>query len=194
LTVGITGGIGSGKTIVCRIFSQLGIPVYNADDEAKKLYGLPEVKQELRKKFGENIFDNNGEADRKKMAELIFNDEKSLKTVNELIHPLVIQRFNKWKEEQEGPYLLKEAAILFESGTNAGCDKIVLVTAPTEIRTRRILQRDHRAKEEVEKIMSKQWPDEKKARLSDFIITNDETQLVIPQVLDIHGKLLKLTN
>jgi dephospho-CoA kinase len=194
LTVGVTGGIGSGKTTVCRIFSQLGIPVYYADDEAKQLYDLPEVKEELRQRFGDAILDKNDDLDKKKMAELIFNDERSLKKMNEFVHPMVIQSFNDWKKKQTAAYILKEAAILFESGTNIDCDKIILVTAPSETRSSRILQRDNRTKEEIEKIMSKQWTDEKKAKQSDFVITNDETQLVIPQVLDIHAKLLKLAS
>jgi dephospho-CoA kinase len=194
ITVGITGGIGSGKTTVCQIFSQLGVPVYYADDEAKKFYDLPEVKEELKKKFGKKIVSPDGGLDKKKMAELIFNDEKSLKEMNEFVHPLVIKRFGEWKVNQKEPYILKEAAILFESRTNKDCDKIILVTAPAEIRISRILDRDNRTKEEVEKIMSKQWTDEKKAELSDFIILNDETKLVIPQVLDIHTKLLKLAS
>jgi dephospho-CoA kinase len=190
--VGITGGIGSGKTTVCNIFSSLGVPIYHADDEAKKLYSLPHLKEELKKRFGAAIINKNGDLDKKKMADLIFNDEKSLKEINTLIHPLVIQHFNEWKEKQESTYIIKEAAILFESGTNKDCDKIILVTAPAETRMQRILQRDNRTREEVEKIMQKQWAEEEKRKLSDFIITNDETQLVIPQVLKIHSELLKL--
>jgi dephospho-CoA kinase len=193
ITVGITGGIGSGKTIVCRIFSELGIAVYNADAEAKQMYNLESVKDELKKKFGETVFDAEGNADKKKIADLIFNDEKALKEVNDLIHPLVLRHFDEWREKQTGPYVLKEAAILFESGSNSDCEKVILVTSPSETRIQRILQRDNRARKEVEQIMLRQWSDEKKIKHSDFIIANDETQLVIPQVLEIHAKLLKLS-
>jgi dephospho-CoA kinase len=194
ITVGITGGIGSGKTIICRIFSVLGVPVYNADHEAKELYSLPAVQKELKKNFGEKLFDKEGNLDKKKMAELIFGDEDSLKQVNAIIHPKVIKHFNEWRKKQSSAYILKEAAILFESGTYKDCDKIILITAPAEMRIRRILQRDERTRKGVEQIIAHQWTDEKKKQLSDFIITNDETKLVIPQVLDIHEKLLKLSS
>jgi dephospho-CoA kinase len=194
MTVGITGGIGSGKTTVCKVFSALEIPVYYADDEARQLYYLPEVKQWLSNAFGHSILDNEGDLDRKKMAAFIFNNEKALNEVNAFIHPMVIRHFKQWKKKQDAPYIIKEAAILFESGTNKDCDKIILVTAPPETRIQRILQRDKRTREEVEKIMEKQWPEEEKRNKSDFVITNDETKLVIPQVLQIHSELLKISN
>jgi dephospho-CoA kinase len=190
MTVGITGGIGSGKTIICQVFSQLGIAVYNADYEAKQMYNLPAVKEELKKKFGKKVLDKDENLDKKKMAELIFNDEKALEEINALIHPLVKQHFNDWKGKQEGEYILKEAAILFESGAYKDCDKIILVTAPAEIRVERVLKRDNRTRKEVEQIMAQQWSDEKRSKHSDFVITNDESQLVIPQVLEIHTKLM----
>lgn len=192
IIVGITGGIGSGKSIICNIFSQLGIPVYNADYEAKQMYALPDVKEELKKKFGGQILDATGHLDKTKMADLIFNDEKALKEINALIHPKVQEHFKEWRKRQASPYVLKEAAILFESGADKDCDKVILVTAPAELRMQRILQRDKRTRKEVEQIMARQWSDEKKIKHSDFIIINDETQLVIPQVLDIHAKLPEL--
>jgi dephospho-CoA kinase len=194
LTIGITGGIGSGKTTICKIFSQLGVPVYNSDNEAKRLYDLPEVKKELTGKFGKEIIDVDGNLDKKKFSKLIFNDEKSLKEVNALIHPMVTERFKEWKTNQTNQYILKEAAILFESGTYKDCDKIILITAPEELRIQRILQRDNISRKEIERIMSWQWSDEKKNAQSDYVIANDETQLVIPQVRDIHAKLLKLNS
>jgi dephospho-CoA kinase len=194
ITVGITGGIGSGKTIVSRIFSELGIAVYNADYEAKQMYNLQNVKEELKNKFGKKILDADNNVDKKKIADLIFNDEKALQQVNALIHPLVFQHFSEWKKKQKGPYVLKEAAILFESGSNNDCDKIIMVSAPAETRIQRILQRDKRTRKEIEQIMARQWSDEQKIKHSDFTIINDETQLVIPQVLDIHAKLLKLAS
>src|SRR4051812_8335299 len=144
MTVGITGGIGSGKTTVCKIFSLLGIPVYNSDDEAKQMYSLPHVKEGLKKKFGNDILDNTGNVNKKKMSDIIFNDENALKEVNALVHPLVLQKFKEWKAKQTASYILKEAAILFESGTYQDCDKIILVTAPAEMRMQRTLQRDNK--------------------------------------------------
>jgi len=191
-TVGITGGIGSGKTTICRIFSELGIAVYNADDEARQMYGMTSVQVELKKLFGEKIFRANGDLDKKKLADLIFNDEKALKEVNILIHPMVKKHFDKWREQQTTLYVLKEAAILFESGSYKDCKKVIAITAPPEMRIGRILQRDRRSRKEIEQIMAHQWTDEKRIKHSDFVIANDETKLLIPQVLEIHNNLLKL--
>jgi dephospho-CoA kinase len=191
MVVGITGGIGSGKSIVCSVFRALGIPVYEADSEAKKLYERAEVIAEIKKQFGAGYFSASGELDKKKFAELVFSDEASLKKINAVIHPLVKKSFREWKREQEGkPYVLKEAAILFESGTSKGCDKVITVSAPEDLRLRRTMQRDSRTKEEVEKIIRSQWSDEEKIRRSDYVIVNDEVKLVLPQVLSVHSALL----
>jgi dephospho-CoA kinase len=151
------------------------------------------VKEELKKSFGKKILSSSGKPDNKRIADLIFNDEKSLKLINALIHPLVQEYFHEWRKKQSSPYVLKEAAILFESGSYKDCDKIILVTAPAEVRIQRILQRDKRTRKEVIEIMSHQWTDEKKIKHSDFVIVNDETELVIPQVLIINNELLKLS-
>src|SRR6188768_1488976 len=130
MVVGITGGIGSGKTIVSMIFRELGIPVYEADTEAKKLYDLPEVIAEVKNTFGAGYF-NAGVLDKKKFADLVFKDAEALKKINSIIHPYVKKNFREWKNRfKDKPYVLKEAAILFESGTDKGCDKIIVVTAP----------------------------------------------------------------
>lgn len=190
--VGITGGIGSGKSIVCDVFRQLGIPVYEADTEAKKLYDLPEVMDKVKEKFGADFF-KDGILDRKKLAGRIFKDKEALEAVNRILHPLVKKHFNNWKKQFAGkPYVLKEAAILFESGTDKGCDKIITVTAPEVIRLQRVMARDKRSREEVEEIMKRQWPDEEKIKRSDFVIVNDGQSLILPEVLRIHGEMLKV--
>ncbi len=193
MVVGITGGIGSGKSVVCSVFATLGIPVYDADTEAKKLYDLPEVIAEVKNSFGKNYFSSSGELDKKKFAELVFNDERALKKINAIIHPFVKRNFNEWKKQlKEKPYVLKEAAILFESGSNKGCDKVITVTAPVELRIQRVMQRDGRTRNQIEEIIAKQWSDEEKIKRSDFVIVNDETKLVLPVVLSIHKKLISL--
>ncbi len=195
MNIGITGGIGSGKSVVCNIFRQLGIPVYEADSEAKKLYDTEsEIIERIKKEISEEVFDKKGKVDKQKLSALVFGDDASLKKLNKIVHPYVIRHFEEWlKLHNMAPYILKEAAILFESGTDKGCDKIITVTAPVELRIQRTMQRDKRSKEEVEQIVEKQWSDDEKIKRSDFVIVNDEQQMVIPQVLEIHAKLLSLT-
>ena len=190
----ITGGIGSGKSVVCNIFRQLGIPVYDADTEAKKLYNTqPEIAEKIKKEISEEVFDKKGIIDKQKLAGIVFNDETVLKKLNKIVHPYVIRDFEEWcAHHANAPYVLKEAAILFESGTDKKCDKIITVTASLELRIQRTMQRDKRTKQEVELIIDKQSGDDEKIKRSDFVIINDEQQMVIPQVLDIHSKLLEL--
>jgi len=192
MVVGITGGIGSGKSIVCMIFRELGIPVYEADAEAKKLYDIPEVIEEVKKTFGTEYF-NAYALDKKKFASLVFKDVQALKKINSIIHPFVKKNFREWKNRhKEKPYVLKEAAILFESGTDKGCDKIITVTAPESLRKQRVMLRDQRTEKQVEEIIRMQWSDEEKIKRSDFVIVNDETKLVLPQVLKIHNAIIGL--
>ncbi|MCX6275753.1 MAG: dephospho-CoA kinase [Bacteroidetes bacterium] len=188
--VGITGGIGSGKSTVCNVFRVLGIPVYEADSEAKKLYDLPEVIAELKKVFGGHYFSKSGELDKRKFADLIFNDETALQKINDIVHPYVKKSFREWrKTHNDKPYVLKEAAILFESGSDKGCDKVITVTAPDNVRLKRVMKRDQRTADQVNKIIAKQWSDAEKVKRSDFVIVNDESDLVVPQVLKIHMTL-----
>src|SRR5258707_163179 len=157
MTVGITGGIGSGKSIVCAIFRQFGVPVYEADVEAKKLYDVPEVVMEVKRVFGEKYFSSEGILDKNKFANAVFSDDKALKKINQIIHPFVKKQFKEWKKKHVGqPYVIKEAAILFESESNKGCDRIITVTAPVETRIQRVTERDHRSREQIEKIISRQ--------------------------------------
>jgi dephospho-CoA kinase len=191
IVVGITGGIGSGKTVVCKIFSNLGIPVYDADTAAKDLYDIhPDLAAKIRTDISEDAVDKNGKVNRKILSEIIFNDTVKLQLLNKMVHPLVKSDFDAWKKKQAGhPYVIKEAAILFESGTDKGCDKIITVVAPAELRIGRIRERDRRSKQEIEQIMIRQMNDEEKMSKSDYVIVNDEKQMVLPQVLKIHNEL-----
>lgn len=193
MIVGVTGGIGSGKSTVCKVFSTLGIPVYDSDSEAKLMYDrYPELKEKVKNLFGDDVLDKNGNINKKKLAEIIFKDEVKLQSLNQLIHPLVKWDFTNWVETHQGfPYLIKEAAILFESGANLKCNKIITVTSPSELKFERIKIRDKKSTLEIENIIKSQMSDEEKIAKSDFVIYNDEKQLVIPQVLKIHEALLK---
>ena len=194
LKIGITGGIGSGKTTVAKAFEQLGIPVYHSDYWAKEIMNTePLVKQRLIELFGKDIYDTEGIADRKKIAEIVFNDGNKLNDLNSVIHPAVWLHGENWlKQHADKPYILKEAAILFESGGNKSVDKVIMVTAPKELRIQRVINRDNATSEEVKARMSNQWDDEKKIALSDFVIVNDDKTLVIPQVLEVHKNIVRL--
>lgn len=191
IKVGITGGIGSGKSVVCKIFQQLGILVYSADIEAKKLYDDDEVRQKVKTIFGDSVIDKHGKLNKKALSEIIFKDNDLREKLNAIIHPAVKEHFSKWLSLHEHEkYILKEAAILFESGTNKGLDYVITVSAPSELRIKRTMQRDGIGEEEVKRRIKTQMSEEEKIKRSDFVIVNDETQLLIPQVLKIH-QLLK---
>ena len=191
--VGITGGIGSGKSIVSMVFRQLGIPVYDSDAEAKLLYDkFPELRDAVRKQIAEEAFDSNGKLDRKKLAEIVFQFPEKLEILNQLVHPLVKKDFQNWVQKHpEAAYVVKEAAILFESGAYSDCYKVITVVAPPELRVQRVRERDRKTKAEIEAIMDRQSGDEEKIKRSDFVIQNDEKELILPQVLAIHESLSK---
>ena len=193
LRVGLTGGIGSGKTVVAGIFSKLGIPVFTADTEAARITNTdPRVRKRLIELFGPEVIGEQGLPDRKMMREQLFRDPDKREKVQQLIHPLVRERFLHWCSEQGAvPFVLEEAAILFESGADAGLDSIILVTAPAGLRLQRTMKRDRAGEEEVRAIMAAQSDDEAKAGRCDFIIVNDEKQLLIPQVLEVYARLQK---
>lgn len=192
IKVGITGGIGSGKTTVCRIFESLGIPVYYADSRAKALVTEePLLKAEYKKLFGKNVFTSNGLLNRQLVAQAIFNDRTVLNEVNNLVHPFVRRDFVKWCQHQTAPYVIEEAAVLIESEGHTFVDKVVLVTAPDEIRIERVMVRDQHSREKVLERINNQWKQEKLREFSDFEVRADDVQLVIPQVLKIHKELLK---
>jgi dephospho-CoA kinase len=189
----LTGGIGSGKSMVGRIFNSLGIPVYNADEAAHSLYEkYPELTGRIAKEISEESIDKSGKINRKRLAEIVFADEKKLSILNSIVHPAVQADFENWlASNKQAAYIVKEAAILFESGAYTACNTIITVTSPLDLRISRIRERDHKTKAETELIISRQLDDEEKIRRSDFVIVNDEIQLVLPQVLKIHNALIK---
>ena len=190
IRVALTGNIGTGKSTVARIFESLGVPIYHADQEAKKMLERESVKKDLLNKFEKGIFDQ-GNIDRKRLADLVFNDSEKLKTLNSIIHPLVKQDLEDFfNQMQHLPYVIQEAAILFESGFYKDFDKIILVTSTNELANKRVMERNGIGMLEVEQRRSNQWSQDKKIGLSDYIIENDEKDMLIPQVLKIHDTFL----
>lgn len=192
--VGITGGIGSGKTTICKIFEVLGVPVYYADVEAKKLYDNDyDLKDLIIHHFGKEVYSNN-KFDRLRMREIIYNNDDKLALLNSLVHPRVIQHANEWMKQQTHSYAIKEAALMIESGSSKELDKLILVSCPVNIRIKRVSSRDQLAPEEVMARIEKQLPEEIMREHADFEIVNDESLLLIPQVESIHSQLLMLAN
>ncbi len=183
--IGLTGGIGSGKSVVAKVFATLGIPVFNADDEAKRIMQTsPEIKTKLIEQFGLEIYNENG-LDKEKLASIVFNDPFQLQLLNAIVHPVTIQAAKDWAAKQTTPYVIKEAALIFESGTADGLFKVIGVTAPLSLRTHRVMQRDGITKDQVDARMRNQILDTIKMRLCDYVIENNNQQMVIPQVLEI---------
>lgn len=190
LKVGITGGIGSGKSTVAKIFEVLGIPVYYADIAAKQLMHEDEaLKQSLREHFGEAIY-KEGKLDRSLLSSLVFNNKEKLELLNSLIHPATINAGLRWMEAQTTPYAIKEAALIFESGSQEHLDFVIGVYAPVALRIQRVMERDKITREEVQRRMQYQINEEMKMKLCNAVIVNDEQEMVIPQVLELHKKLL----
>ncbi len=188
--VGLTGSIGSGKSIVSRIFSLIGVRVYYADAEARKFLLYKEIKDQLSEKFGQKIIGNDKEIDRKKLASFVFHDPQALAYLNSIIHPLVRSDFEKWAELfSKDDYIIHEAAIIYESGFDENFDAIISVSAPEEMRIIRVMERDNLSRDEVVKRMENQWTDDLKVKMADHVIFNDEEHFVIPQVLNIHRQL-----
>lgn len=188
--IGLTGGIGAGKSYIASLFEQKGIPVYDSDSEAKKLMHQPEVIQQIQQIFGNEVIENNS-VNRKKLASIVFNQPEKLKMLNQLIHPLVKQHFEDWKSKQTTPLVLKESAILLESGAYTSCDFIITVEAPEALRIQRVVQRDEVNPEDVLARIQNQWTSEQRIAQSDFMIHNTETQNVQEQVNQIFEQLLK---
>lgn len=187
LKVGITGGIGSGKTIIGRIFRILGIPVFDADTEAKRLMVADvALVRAIQTEFGQKAYHEDGSLNRAYMAAEVFSDEAKLKKLNAFVHPVVIQAGEEWAAKQDAPYTVKEAALLFESGSYKHNDYNVLVTAPLALRIQRVMQRDGMTIEQVKARMERQWPDEQKKELADFEVINDGAQALIPQIMNLH--------
>lgn len=193
LRIGLTGGIGSGKSTIARMFEVLGVPVYYADKASKKLYNTDkELMAALKQHFGEDIYID-GEINKTRLAEIVFNDEKKLALLNSLVHPPTIRDAEKWMSKQNSPYVVKEAALLFESGSVASLDYVIGVKAPVALRIKRVMDRDGVSRDEVMRRINRQIDEEIKMKLCDFIIQNNEQQLVIPQVLALHQKLASLS-
>ena len=180
--IGLTGGIGSGKSVVAKIFATLGIPVFNADDEAKRIMQTsPEIKTKLIEQFGMDIYNDSG-LDKEKLASIVFDDPFQLQLLNAIVHPVTIQAAKDWAAKQTSPYVIKEAALIFESGAADGLLKVIGVTAPLSLRTHRVMQRDGITKEQVDARMRNQISDTIKMRLCDYVIENNNQQMVLPQV------------
>jgi dephospho-CoA kinase len=193
LKIGITGNIGSGKTTVSKLFELLGIPVFYADDHAKNVMVQDaELITGIKQTFGTEAYFEDGTLNRKYIAGIVFNNAAELAKLNALVHPAVFRAFDNWLAVQDAPYVLKEAAILFESGSDKGCDRTLMVAAPLELRLQRILKRDNITRAEAESRNARQFSDEKKIALANDLIMNDDSQLVIPQVLKLHQLYLSL--
>jgi dephospho-CoA kinase len=194
LKIGLTGGLGSGKTTVAHIFEVLGIPVYYADAASKRLMNDDEkVKAAVQNAFGKEVYPE-GKLDRKYLAKIVFKDEKKLELLNSIVHPATLRDADEWISKQTAPYAIKEAALIFESGSHQSLDYVIGVKAPLHLRLQRAMKRDNISHEEAMARINKQINEEIKMRLCDFIIINDEQQMVIPQVLALHQKLLQLVN
>lgn len=192
LKIGLTGGIGSGKSLVARIFEVLGIPVYYADTAAKEIMNNDTVlKAEIIKHFGPESY-TNGLLNRKHLASKVFGNKEQLALLNSLVHPATVRDAEKWMERQKSPYTIKEAALIFESGSQEHLDYVIGVYAPKSLRILRTMQRDAISRDEVLKRMNNQINEEIKIRLCDFVIYNDEQKAVLPQLLTLHEQLLTI--
>jgi len=193
LRIGLTGGIGSGKSTVAKVFEVLGIPVYYADDAARRLMNEDELlRQQIIQHFGPAAYKND-ELDRAYIAGQVFNDKEKLELMNSLVHPATIRDAEHWMTRQTAPYAIKEAALIFESGSQDQLDYIIGVSAPTPLRILRAMKRDGSTREQVLARMNKQINEVIKMRLCDFVIYNDEQQAVIPQAITLHEKLTYLS-
>jgi dephospho-CoA kinase len=190
--VGITGGIGSGKSMVCRMLETLGVPVYNADMEARQLINSnQEVIARIKKEFGEAAYDKDGNLHSQYIADLAFNDRSLLESLNNITHPFVRKHFNDWVDQhQEHPYLVKEAAIMFESGSYLDMDLVINVYAPEDIRIQRTIKREGMTSEKVKKILNNQVTEKERIERSAYVLINDEKTLLAPQVIALHQMLL----
>jgi len=193
LKLGVTGGIGSGKTFVCTIISAMGYPVFNADYEAKMLINNDiRVINAIKNLFGDGIYIN-GELNRKKVAELVFSNSLMLEKLNSIVHPVVIDYFNQWTNQYSSKSIVvKEAAILFESGANIGLDKVIGVVSPLELRIKRVIERDNTSYEAVLNRIKNQYPQEELIKKCDYIIENDGVNLLLPQIINVIDELEKV--
>jgi len=189
--LGVTGGIGSGKTTVCRVFNVLGVPVFSADAEARDVMDIDTgIMLRINTITGKNLYEN-GNLDRTELARLIFNNDRILEKVNALVHPAVLSRFREWEKKQEAPYVIMEAAILFESGAFKTVDRILTVVAPMEERVNRVIHRSNLTREQVMERMRNQMDDNQRIERSNYVINNSENDMIIPEILRIHKDIMK---
>lgn len=188
LKIGITGGIGSGKTTVCKVFQLLGVPVFYADDVAKSIMQSdPVLKNGIITTFGAESYSAKGELNRAYISSIVFKDESELNKLNALVHPAVLRAFDLWtSKHMDATYVIKEAALLFESNSYQMCDQTILVLAPESIRIKRVMERDKINEFEVRARMNRQWTDDAKKKLASHILLNDETHLLIPEIVNLH--------
>ena len=192
LKVGLTGGIGSGKSTIAKVFELLNVPVYYADEASKRLYHTDkELMLQLKKHFGEDIYTED-QLNRSKLASIVFKDPSRLDLLNKLVHPPTIRDAAEWMNRQTTPYVIKEAAVLFESGSAIDLDFVIGVSSPAHLRIKRAMERDGMSRDEVLARASRQIDEEIKMRLCDFLIFNNEQEMVIPQVLELHGRLTEM--
>jgi dephospho-CoA kinase len=189
LKIGVTGGIGSGKSIVSKVFGLLGIPVYYSDVESKKLIHIPQVQEEIKQHFGAGLF-TGGSLNTKALADIVFTDPARLELLNSILHPRVRTHFIDWVKQQESAYVVKEAAIMFESGAYRDLDHVIAVSAPEKLRIQRVMRRDNTDEAGVRIRMSRQMTEEERNSRADFIVINDDRHLLLPQVLDLHKRFI----
>lgn len=196
LKIGLTGNMGSGKTTVSKVFEILGVPVFYADNEAKNVMVTDiQLVEQIKSVFGAAAYFDDGTLNRKHISGIVFNDKSKLAKLNAMVHPAVFRAFDNWVTQYENvPYVIKEAALLFESDSYKLCDYTVMVQAPLEERIKRVMGRDGLTRTEVESRNANQFSDDKKTQLANYVIHNDETQLIIPQVLKLHSLFLSLSH
>jgi dephospho-CoA kinase len=190
LKIGITGGIGSGKSTICKVFSVMGIPVFEADTVAKQLMNEdPQIRKQLIEQFGSAVYLPDQTLDRKYLAAIVFNDTSLLSKLNAIIHPAVAKKFDTWCGQQQSPYVLHEAAILFESGFNKLMDLTITIVANENERIERVMKRDKTPAELVRQRIQNQMSDSERIKLADFVISNNDDELIVPQIVDIDKKI-----
>jgi len=190
--LGVTGGIGSGKTTVCRIFRVLGVPVFVADAAAREVMNNdPGIRERINSIAGEDLY-SGGELDRMELARLIFNRPEMLKSVNAAVHPVVLQIFSKWADESDAPYVIMEAAVLFESKADTFVDRVVSISAPVEERIARVMGRNELSREQVIERINNQLEDDEREEQSYYVINNADNEMIIPEILKIHEDMLRL--
>ena len=191
LKIGLTGGIGSGKTTVSHVFQKLGIPIFNSDLYGKKLLEDEEIKRTIVKKFGVDILDVKRSINKHKLSKIIFSNKNQLRFINQLIHPLVKKEFEKWAWSKKSPYVIKEYALLFQSYSNKQLDKIILVQSPLDLRIQRVKKRDKKSIKEIKEVIKNQIKIKDILSKVDFIIHNNESRLLFSQIKSIHNQLSK---